>query len=218
MSHERTSGRIPARPVRVPPPARPPPAAGAYPSMGDHRGVAADKRGSKTVRDLLLSLVVLGFMVFVIYLFIPHDSHADPVKVVPYGVELGQARRVAPYPVAGPEGLDGKWRSTSVTFSGADPHATTWHVGFVDPEEQYVAVEQSNGPADAFVSSVTLSSHRQAGATVKTGGMTWERWTGGRYTALVNRRPGVTTVVLGTAPDAQLEQMAAALKLSGGTG
>jgi hypothetical protein len=180
--------------------------------------VAADKRGNKTVRDLLLSLVVLGFMVFVIYLFIPHDSHADPVQVVPYNVELGQARRVAPYPVAGPEGLGARWRSTSVTFSGADPHRTTWHVGFVDPQEQYVAVEQSNGPADAFVSAVTLSSHRQPGVSVQAGGLTWERWTGGRYTALVHRLPHVTTVVMGTAPDAQLEQMAAALRLRGGSG
>jgi hypothetical protein len=179
--------------------------------------VAADKRGNKTVRDLLLSLVVLGFMVFVIYLFIPHDSHADPVKVVPYGVELGQARRTAPYPVAGPEGLSAQWRSTSVTFRGTDPRNTTWHIGFIDPQQQYVAVEQSNGPADTFVPAVTLSSHRQAGVTVRVGGRTWERWTGGRYTALVDRQPQFTTVVMGTAPDAQLVQMAAALRLRGGT-
>jgi hypothetical protein len=178
--------------------------------------VAADKRGNKTVRDLLLSLVVLGFVVFVIYLFVPHDSHADPVKVVPYNVELGQARRVAPFPVAGPEGLSADWRSTSVTFNGADPADTTWHIGFVDPEQQYVAVEQSNSRTDPFVASVTLNSHRDGTRTVQAGGLTWERWTGGRYTALVNRQPHVTTVVMGTAPDSQLTRMAAALKLRGG--
>jgi hypothetical protein len=178
--------------------------------------VAADKRGSKTVRDLMLSLVVLGFVVFVIYLFVPHDSHADPVKTVSYSVELGQARRDAPYPVAGPEGLGADWRSTSVTYDDSDPKNVTWHIGFVDPDQQYVAVEQSNGRADAFVASVTLNSHRDGTRTVTAGGHTWERWTGGRYTALVRREPGVTTVVLGTAPDAQLTQMAAALRERGG--
>lgn len=185
--------------------------------MGDDGGVAADKRGSKTVRDLILSLVVLAFAVFAIYLFIPHDSHADPVKVVPYGVELGQARRAAPYPVAGPEGLGGDWRSTSVTYTGTDPKNVTWHIGFVDPDQQYVAVEQSNGPSDAFAASVTIGGHRDAAATVSAGGRTWQRWSGGRYAALVNREADHTTVVLGTAPQAQLVRMAGALRESGGS-
>lgn len=177
--------------------------------------MAADKRGNKTVRDLLLSLAVLGLVVFVIYLFVPHDSHADPVQVVPYSVELGQARRDAPYPVAGPEGLGADWRSTSVTYDASDRRHVTWHIGFVDPEQQYVAIEQSNGPAAAFAASVTLGSHPD-GRTVTAGGHAWQHWSGGRYTALVRQEPGVTTVVLGTAPDAQLQQMATALRLAGG--
>ncbi|HEY5833548.1 DUF4245 domain-containing protein [Streptomyces sp.] len=181
-------------------------------------GVAADKRGNKTVRDLALSLTVLGFVVFVIYLFIPHDSHADPVKVVPYSVELGQARRDAPYPVAGPEGLGADWRSTSVAYSSADPQNVTWHVGFVDPQQEYVAVEQSNGPAEPFITRVTLDSHRDGDVEVEAGGRVWERYAGGRYTALVRKEQGVTTVVLGTAPDEQLRRMAAALRERGGTG
>jgi uncharacterized protein DUF4245 len=207
MSHERLGGvGVGGRPGGGHP------AVGAAGGMGDDREVAADKRGNKTIVDLALSLVVLGFVVFVIYLFIPHDSNADPVQVVPFGVELGQARRTAPYPVVGPEGLGAGWRSTSVTFSAADSKNTTWHVGFVDPQQQYVAIEQSNGPADAFISSVTLHSHPDAGRTVQAGGLTWQRYTGGRYTALVRKQPGCTTVVLGTAPDSRLTQMAAALK------
>ncbi|WP_329135974.1 DUF4245 domain-containing protein [Streptomyces sp. NBC_01476] len=178
--------------------------------------MAADKRGNKTIVDLALSMIVLGFVVFVIYLFIPHDSKADPVKVVPFSVELGQARRTAPYPVAGPEGLSADWRSTSVTYSAADPKGTTWHIGFVDPQEQYVAVEQSNGPADAFITSVTIGSHPDGSRTVRAGGQSWQRYTGGRYTALVRKEQHVTTVVLGTAPDSQLTQMAAALQERGG--
>ena len=116
--------------------------------------MAADKRGNKTLIDLALSLVVLGIVVGVIYLFIPHGSKAaDPVRPVSYSVELGQARRDAPYKVAGPEGLSAQWRATSVTYTGADPTNVTWHIGFVDPDKQYVAIEQSNGPAAKFIRS-----------------------------------------------------------------
>jgi uncharacterized protein DUF4245 len=180
--------------------------------MGDDRGVAADKRGNKTVKDLVLSLAVLSVVVAVIYLFIPHDSKADPVKPISYSVELGQARRDAPYKVAGPEGLSAQWRATSVTYSAADPHKVRWHLGFVDPEQQYVAVEQSNADAGAFIAEVTLGAHRDGSRTVSAGGQVWERWTGKRYTALVRKEQGVTTIVLGTGPEGQLTQMAAALK------
>jgi hypothetical protein len=174
--------------------------------------VAADKRGNTTVKDLILSLAVLGVVVAVIYLFIPHDSKADPVKPIGYSVELAQARRDAPYKVAGPEGLSARWRATSVTYNAADPHNVTWHVGFVDPEQQYVAVEQSNGDADPFIKEVTLKAHRDGTRTVSAGGQVWERYAGTRYNALVRKEPGVTTIVLGTGPDSQLTQMAAALR------
>lgn len=186
--------------------------------MGEHKGVAADKRGNKTLKDLVLSMIVLGVVVFLIYLFVPHDSNADPVKTISYSVELGQARRDAPYPVAAPTGLSADWRATSVTYDASNPKNITWHVGFMDPEQQYVAIEQSNGPADAFITSVTIDSHLDPTHTVTAGGHTWQTYTGGRYTALVRKGPAATTVVLGTGTQAQLTQMAAALKESGGQG
>jgi hypothetical protein len=152
--------------------------------------------------------------VYAIYLFIPHDSKADPVKAetVGYTVELQQARRDAPYQVAGPEGLGAGWRATSVSYTASDRKNVTWHLGFIDPEQQYVAVEQSNGDPGDFISEVTLDSHRDGDRTVTAGDLTWERYTGGRYTALVRKEHGVTTVVLGTAPDSQLRRLAASLR------
>jgi hypothetical protein len=177
--------------------------------------VAADKRGgNKTVRDLILSMLVLGVVVYLIYLFVPHGSKSDPVKTetVGYSVELQQARRDAPYQVAGPEGLGAGWRATSVTYTAGDRKNVTWHLGFIDPDKQYVALEQSNGQSAAFIDDVTLGAHRDAGRTVRAGGRTWDYYTGGRYHAYVRAQKGVTTVVLGTAPDAQLTQLANALK------
>lgn len=186
--------------------------------MGDDRGVAADKRGNKTVRDLVLSLVVLGVVVAVIYVFIPHDSKASPVASlkVDYTASLQQARRYAPYPVAAPEGLGKEWTATSDTFDATDPHQVVWHLGFVNTANQYVGVEQSNGDSAAFIADVTLNAHRDGNRTVSAGGVVWERWKSARYTALVRKDAKATTVVLGTGTDAQITQLAAALKERGG--
>ncbi|SDN30374.1 Protein of unknown function [Actinacidiphila guanduensis] len=181
-------------------------------------GVAADKRGNKTVRDLALSMVVLGVVVFGIYLFVPHgNGKRDPVKTetVSYNVELEQARRDAPYPVLGPTGLGARWRATSVQYSGADRRNVTWHLGFVDPEEQYVALEQTNGAAKAFAAQVTIGSHPDPGSGVAVAGATWQHWSGGRYDALVRTDKGVTTVVMGTAPQSQLVRLATSLRPTG---
>ncbi len=182
------------------------------PAMGDDRGVAS-MRGRQTVRDMVLSLAVIGAIVAVIYLFIPHGGEGgDPVKQVGYSVELGQARRAAPYPVAAPAGLGRDWRATSVRYDGSDPRSTTWHLGFVDPQNQYVAVEQSNGDPDRFIAQTTLQSEKDGSQQVS--GRPWDRYDGGRYRALVQRSGGTTTMVAGTAPFDQLAQMAAALRTS----
>lgn len=190
--------------------------AGRFGAWGTIGRVAADKRGNKTVWDLVLSMAVLAVVVAVIYVFIPHNSKADPVRPVGYSVELTQARRDAPFKVAGPEGLGADWRATSVTYSAADPTAVAWHLGFVDPEKEYVAIEQSNAAAAPFIAEVTLDAHRDGKRTVAAGGQVWDRYAGGKYNALVRTADGVTTVVLGTGPDAQLQQMAAALRERGG--
>jgi hypothetical protein len=175
-------------------------------------GGVANSRGNQTVRDMVLSMAVLGVVVAGIWwLFIPHDAGADPVRPIVYNVELGQVRRAAPYPVAAPEGLAKSWRATSVSYDGSDPKATTWHLGFVDPQDEYAAVEQSNGAADAFVRRVSQGAKRDGGRTVTVDGVAWERWTGHKYDALVHRNDGVTTVVTGTAPYTRLAELAGAL-------
>ena len=105
---------------------------------------------------MLQSLAVIGIAAAVIYVFIPHDeSDAPPLKTVDYWVELTTVRRAAPYPVAAPVGLpdQDKWRATSVSYDGTKDNA--WHLGFLDPQNQYVAVEQSTAPTEKFVTEVS---------------------------------------------------------------
>lgn len=181
--------------------------------MGDDRDVA-NKRGNQTLRDLLLSMAVLGVVVAVIYVFIPHDSDADPVKPIGFQAELSQARRDAPFPVAAPEGLGKDWRATTVTYDAKDAAAIEWHLGFVDPQDEYAAVEQGNGPSAKFIAAKSKRAVRDGNRTVTVAGVPWDRYEGPKYNALVRVEKGVTTMITGTAPDEQLAELAAALKAS----
>ncbi|WP_102926143.1 DUF4245 domain-containing protein [Streptomyces noursei] len=172
-------------------------------------------RGRQRVADMVLSLAVIGVLVGAIYFFIPHDDSAtaekNAVQTVDTRVEIITARRAAPYPVAAPENLPKTWRTTSVTYKASnDGKGGAWHLGLLDPEQQYAAVEQSDAPAKQFVQDVTLGATKVAGQQA-VGGKKWDRYQGDTYKALVNEEPGVTTVVTGTAPYGRLAELAGAL-------
>ncbi|MFC9278826.1 DUF4245 domain-containing protein [Streptomyces collinus] len=172
--------------------------------------MAGSNGRQKTVRDMILSLALIGLAAGFIYLLVPHDDHAPDVKRVDYRVELLTARRAASYPVAAPEGLPSTWKATSVRFQGEE--SDRWHLGFQDPEGQYVQVEQSAQKRSDFIDQASQGGSATE-RTERIGGRTWTRYTGGRYDALVlEGTPGSTTVVAGTASFDRLTKMAAALK------
>lgn len=160
---------------------------------------------------MLLSLALIGLMAGVIYIFIPHDDSAPPLKRVDYRVELLTARRAASYPVAAPVGLPTAWKATSVRYDGTQFDA--WHLGFHDPDGQYVAIEQSTQRPAAFIDSASQGA-TETKTTQRIGDQTWLRYKGDKYDALVRKDKGSTTVVTGTASFGQLTKMAEALKTS----
>lgn len=160
---------------------------------------------------MILSLALIGLMAGIIYIFIPHDDSEPPLKRVDYRVELLTARRAASYPVAAPEGLPGTWKATSVRYDGSE--FDTWHLGFHAPDGQYVAIEQSTQKPAVFIDTASQGAEATK-VTQRIGDRTWQRYTGGRYDALVLKSKGSTTVVTGTASFGQLAKMAEALKTS----
>ncbi|MFI9205340.1 DUF4245 domain-containing protein [Streptomyces sp. NPDC053048] len=166
---------------------------------------------AQTIRNMLLAMAVVIPVAGVSYVFIPHDESKDPVRTVSYRVELDTARRAAPYAVAAPEGLGDGWRATSVSYKPQGAEGSVWHLGFLDPQTQYVAVEQSDGPARPFIDSASQRAEK-TGRTQKVGDVVWQRYEGPKYNALVREERGVTTVVTGTASHERLTEMAAALK------
>ncbi|MET7454751.1 DUF4245 domain-containing protein [Streptomyces sp. NPDC005574] len=171
--------------------------------------MAGSNGKQKTVRDMILSLALIGIAAAVIYVFIPHDDSAPEVKRVDYRVELLTARRAASYPVAAPEGLSQKWKATSVRFRGDQFDA--WHLGFDAPGGEYVQIEQSTQKPSAFIDEASQGASATK-VTQRIDGRTWTRYSGGRYSALVLSGKDATTVVAGTGSFSQLTEMAEALK------
>ncbi|MCX4971696.1 DUF4245 domain-containing protein [Streptomyces sp. NBC_00620] len=169
----------------------------------------AGTKGKQSVRDMILSLGVIALVAGVIYVFIPHDDSEPELKRVDYRVELLTARRAASYPVAAPEGLPTEWKATSVRYDGSEFDA--WHLGFHDPDGQYVAVEQSTEKPAAFIDTASQGAE-ETKATQRIGDQTWQRYEGAKYDALVLKGEDSTTVVTGTASFGQLTKMAQALK------
>jgi hypothetical protein len=163
---------------------------------------------------MVLSMAVIGVGAWVLYLFVPHDDQQDPVREISYRAELATAERAAPYPVAAPMGLSEKWRATSVYYRAQSDHGAAWHLGFMDPNNEYVAVEQSDtAKPDKFIAKVTHEAE-ETGRSVEVNGQEWARYEGPKYDALVLGESEVTTVVTGTASVDRLRQLAAALASS----
>ncbi|MFI8400671.1 DUF4245 domain-containing protein [Streptomyces sp. NPDC003444] len=172
-------------------------------------GGVAGMRGRQTVRGMFQSLGVIMVAAGVMYLFIPHDEHADPVKAKDYRVELLTAQRAAPYPVLAPEGLEDGWKATVVSYKREN--ADAWQLGFLSPDTQYVAVHQSTAEPGTFVPKVTQKA-KDTGKTQTVAGQVWQRWEGPKYDALVRTEGGATTVVTGTASFERLAEMAGSLR------
>ncbi|MFI9318759.1 DUF4245 domain-containing protein [Kitasatospora aureofaciens] len=170
-------------------------------------------RGRQTVRDMVLSMLAVGFVVWIGYLFLPHDANSDPVHVVEYKVAAASAKRAAPYPLLAPDGLSDKWRATSVSYTPADlsgGKGNAWHLGFVTPSGQYAAVEQADVPRDKLLADKVAGA--QPDGTSDAAGRTWDREQGDKARALAARNGSAATLVTGTASYEELAELAQALK------
>ncbi|MBW1602826.1 DUF4245 domain-containing protein [Streptomyces sp. JJ66] len=172
----------------------------------------ATTRGKKTVRDMVISMGLICLCSGFVYLFgIPHNDSGEGAKTVDYRAELLTADRAAPYPLLAPQGLEDPWRATSVHYRGQSDLGAVWHLGFLDPDEEYAAVEQSDGEPKPFIAEVTHGA-QATGKTVEVDGAAWDRYEGPKYNALVLPQESHTTVVTGTAPFESLAELARALE------
>ncbi len=164
-------------------------------------------RTKRGLRDLILSIAVVG--VFVAFLFaVVWRPAPDPVRTVDPTPVLVSAREQAGYPIYAPTGLSPDWRATSARFE-ADGDATVWFLGYVTPEDQYVAVAQTDGDAADFIEEQTLEGSPDGEITVD--GQVWQRYATPDQRSLVRTADGSTVVVTGSLSFEQLADFAARL-------
>lgn len=165
----------------------------------------------QTVRDMVLSLVVVLGAIGVI-LAITWRPSPDPVRVIDPGPVLAAARAQAPYPVLYPADLADGWRPTSARWeitptSTPDP---AWHLGLVTPHEEYAQVGQTASANTAYVTE-------QVGRSAPTGEWEgWQRYESSGQRALLRISDGVTIVVSGTASWQTLELLTQRLSATAG--
>ena len=163
----------------------------------------SNARLRQTVRDMILSLVVVLAVIAVI-LVLTWRPAPDPVRVIDPTPALSLARVQADYPVLYPADLDAAWRATSARWeitpsSQPDP---AWHVGFVTPDDAYAQLGQSATEDPSYVAD-------QVGIAKPAGEWDgWLRYDSSDQRALVRIDGGVTVVVSGTAPWPTLQLLA----------
>lgn len=173
---------------------------------------ATKPRSSQTVRDLVLSMLVVGGFVAFLYLIVLRPM-PEAVKTVDVPGPAAVARTADVFPIAVPIGLASGWRATSARFEpGPDPGTGTWFNGYVTPDNQFVAVAQTDHDVKSFVKDQTKDGVQQA--TVIIDGRTWQQYRaadGSQY-SLVQTSPEATTIVTGTVTYGQLEEFAGKLE------
>lgn len=183
--------------------------------------VARNKKPA-TTGDLIRTLLVILVPVVLIVVVFSRNLDEYPVQEVDWQPVLAQARREAPYPVLAPRGLPDTWRPTRATWvAKGQPHLTDetsvrnlWQLGFLDPHDVFIAVNQGDEQPDRFVAEITRDGVADGESTI--GDQTWLRYLSldDRTRALVRATPAVTTIVVGDTSYEALDAFASTLTAS----
>jgi hypothetical protein len=169
---------------------------------------------------MVRSLAVILVPVLLITFVATRNLRDHPVTVVDWQPVLAQARQQAPYPVLAPTDLPKEWRPTRVAWvklgdpvlNGEPAVRNTWLLGFLDPDDIYIALNQGDRKPAEFIADETRQGLPD-GQSVLTSG-TWERRISPdqRTRSLVMSTPKVTTIVVGDTSYASLESYVGTLK------
>lgn len=155
----------------------------------------SDDRTKRGIRDLILSMAVVG--IFVAFLFaVVWRPSPDPIRTVDPVPQFEAARAQADYTVLAPQGLSADWKPTSARFEAEGDDATSWFVGYVTPEGQFVALTQSDADPVEFTEKQTLQGTPDGERVID--GTTWTQYIANDQRSLVSTADGATTIVTGT--------------------
>ncbi len=167
--------------------------------------------GSRTVGDMIRSLLVVGAIVVVIVLIVPRPSSVNQPPVDVVGIAQG-AQPDAHFTLSVPQGLPVDWKPTAASLLTSVDGIQTWHVGYETSSAQYAAMEQAKDVTTNWVR--TNSGGGTAVGQQVVAGTTWTQLLHQnrlQRTLLLNDG-ALTYLVTGTASWAELAQLAESLR------
>ncbi|WP_158548159.1 DUF4245 domain-containing protein [Desertihabitans brevis] len=179
----------------------------------------ARDRNRTRAGDMFRSLAVILLPILVIGALLTRTLDDYPVQAVEVAPHLERARAEAPFPVLAPVQLPEGWVPTRATWVAQGERALNdepsprnqWTLGYLDPSETYLSVEQGDGPVETYLVEATREGRPEA--TSQVGEQTWQQYLSadGRTRSLVLTEPAVTTVVSGDVPYEELVAFAGTL-------
>jgi Protein of unknown function (DUF4245) len=171
-------------------------------------------RGSRTIGDMIRSLIVVGGCVLVLVLIVPRPSAVNQPPVDVTGIAQG-ASGDAHFTLEVPQGLPSEWRPTSAALLTSLDSIQTWHVGYETSSAKYAALEQAKDVTTNWVNG-NSGGGRAVGQQL-VDGVTWTQLIHQNrlQRTLLLTQGDLTTVVTGTASWTELGQLAASITPGG---
>jgi hypothetical protein len=181
--------------------------------------VPAQPRYRRTTGGLVAAMVItLGaVLAFVAFRGLTRDNQPTPVQTVDYTRTVQLGRKEGLLAMLAPARLPRGWRATSAAYLPGP--APTWHLGLLTAGQKYVGVEEARATVDEMVRKHVDENATRDGS-VQVGGARWQVWrdAAGDYAVVRTlrgpKREQETVLVVGSAPEEQVRQLAASLQAS----
>ena len=169
------------------------------------------RRPTPSFADIVRMVVILAVgVVLAVWLGgqLRTGDEAEP-DTVDYLAVAASADEEASYPLAVPPSLPDGWRATSARWK---PEDSSWHIGILTDDQQYVGIEQASSGELAELMQ-TYGAELVSEGTVEVAAADWTSYVGGSdgETALALDSKESAILLIGTVDRKQLEQLAADL-------
>lgn len=167
-------------------------------------------RGNPSMGDVVRSVAVLGALVVALWGFgqLFTNTPDKPIRSIDYVDTVRSARPAAEFELLAPSSLPTGWVATSAKFT-----PTTWHLGVVTADEEYVGLEQSKVAAKQLIGVYAKGSKAAGNVTID--GRSWDvRKSPDGDIVFIRTESGLTTLVTGQAPRAEVEAYVSSLSAS----
>jgi len=162
-----------------------------------------------THRDMLISMAVIVGVVLVLLLLVPRPNQI-PTRSLDVSAAAAAARSKLGFTPSDPS-LPAGWTARVADVERATDDLPTWHLTYTTPSGRYVGIQQTAKATAAWEARQVTDGPEQGTQVI--GGRSWiirSRLDRG-IISLVLRQPPVTTVVTGTATEAEITQFATAV-------